>query len=218
MDVFSFPEQVIIMKNTDIRIDQYILNSQPFAQEILNHLRFVIHNSCPEVKETMKWSMPFFEYSDANLCSMAAFKQHCAFGFWLASKMTDPKGHLKTGTERTAMGHLGRITSLKDLPNDKILKQYIKEAMQLIDQGEKLNRPVPVKSSKELSIPVDFKKALVQNKKAGSTFKIFSYSQQKEYINWITEAKTEPTRQKRIDTSIEWLSQGKIRNWKYVKK
>ena len=204
------------MAKTDKRIELYIGKAQPFAQPILIHILELVHKTCPEAEETFKWSFPCFMYKGSILCSMAAFKQHCAFGFWLESKMKDPHKVLSRGKKRESMGHLGRLTSVKDLPSDKILSAYIKEAMTLIDKGVKLTK-APVKAQSPLKIPAYFKTAIGKNKKALNTFENFSYSNKKEYVLWVTEAKTEETRNSRLKTAIEWMAEGKIRNWKYMK-
>lgn len=204
------------MNNKDKRIDDYISKSADFAKPVLEHLRELIHKACPEVQETMKWSFPHFDYQNEMMCSMAAFKHHCAFGFWKASIMKDPEKIL-TLKERDAMGHLGQIRSLQDLPSDKILIRYIKEAVKLNKEGVKLPSKVKSSESKTIEVPDYFKNILRKNKKAEKTFEEFSYSHKKEYVQWITEAKTEETREKRINTAIEWLSEGKKRNWKYEK-
>ena len=197
------------MPSTDPRIDAYIEKSADFAQPVLTHLRKLIHKACPDVVETVKWSMPSFEYKGI-LCGFAAFKQHATFGFWKQSLMeTDAFSNNKT-----AMGSFGRITSLKDLPSDKVMIGLIHQAMELNEKGIKVpKKPAPAR--KELVVPDDLKKALAKNKKAKTQFDKFSYSHRKEYVEWITEAKTEPTRNKRLDTTLEWLSEGKSRNWKY---
>ncbi len=200
----------------DKRIDAYIANAQPFAQPILSHLRELIHAACPGVEETMKWSFPHFMYNGAILCSMASFKQHMAFGFWKASIMDDPHGIL-TITEREAMGHMGQIRSLKDLPKDKILKDYIKQAARLNEQGIKVEKVKPA-PKKELEVPDYFLKAIKKNKAAHKTFEAFSTTNKREYVEWITEAKSDDTREKRLAQSVEWMAEGKIRNWKYLKK
>jgi uncharacterized protein YdeI (YjbR/CyaY-like superfamily) len=199
------------MGKRDKRIDNYIMKSADFAVPILNHLRELIHAACPEVEETMKWSFPHFDYKGV-MCSMASFKQHCAFGFWKASLMKD-KTLVENAKSETAMGHLGRITSLKDLPSDRKMMTYIKEAMKLNEAGVKVEKPRMVK--KEISVPDYFAKALSKNKKAGKVFNDFSPSHRREYLEWITEAKTEATREKRMTTTLEWLEEGKARNWKY---
>lgn len=206
------------MAITDKRVELYISKSAPFAQDILWHLLRVVHETCPDAEETMKWSFPCFMYKGSILCSIAAFKHHCAFGFWLESKMKDPKKILSRGKGKDGMGSLGKLTSVKDLPSDKILKAYIKEAMTLIDKGEKLNKKPDAKQAKPLEIPDYFRKALHKNKKALNTFENFSPGNKKEYVLWVTEAKTEETRNRRLETAIEWMSEGKIRNWKYIKK
>lgn len=194
----------------DARVDAFIAQSAPFAQPILKHLRKLVHSTCPEVTETIKWGMPFFDYK-GPFCHMAAFKAHCAFGFWKTKILQDPKGILS----RESMGSLGKITSLDDLPADKVLSQYILAAKKLNDEKvpKPLNRMMAVK--KALDIPDYFQKALQKNKKAAKVFEDFPYSHKKEYLEWITEAKTELTRQKRMATTLEWLVEGKSRNWKY---
>jgi uncharacterized protein YdeI (YjbR/CyaY-like superfamily) len=147
------------------------------------------------------------------MCSMAAFKQHCAFGFWKASLMKDPI-LVENAKSESAMGHLGRISSLKDLPPDKKIIGYIKEAMTLTDKGIKL--PAKAKAEKkDLDVPDYFLAALNKNKKAKLTFDNYAYSHKKEYLEWVTEAKTEATRNKRLETAMEWMAEGKSRHWKY---
>jgi uncharacterized protein YdeI (YjbR/CyaY-like superfamily) len=202
----------------DPRIDAYIGKSADFARPILEHLRELIHITCPDVVENIKWGFPHFEYK-GMFCGMAAFKQHCAFDFWKAAIMKDPYGFLIT-SDKDAMGHLGRITSLSDLPPRKHLVAYLKQAMDLNDRGVSLAtvRKAGNKAKKKLKVPDEILRALKKNKKARDTFEKFSYSHKKEYIEWITEAKTEETRSKRISTMLEWLSEGKPRNWKYMRK
>lgn len=205
------------MNHTDPRLDAYILKSATFAVPILEYLRSVVHMACPDVKETMKWSFPHFEYRGAILCSMASFKQHCAFGFWLGSKLSDPHHLLATGDEKTSMGQLGKIARLEDLPSEEHLTGFIREAMELIDNGVKQKKEVKPIEVKELFVPEYFQEALEGNKDALATFSAFSYSQKKDYVDWVADAKTDATREKRMATSVEWLSEGKIRFWKYAR-
>ena len=198
-------------------IDNYIAKSADFAKPILDHIRALVHTACPAVEEKMKWSFPHFDYKGEMMCSMAAFKQHAAFGFWKASLIKDPV-LTATAKSEVAMGHLGKLTSLKDLPPDKKILAWIKEAMVLNDKGIKLlAKPRPVEN-KELIVPDYFTRAIAKNKKAKQTFENFPYSQKKEYVNWVTEAKTAETKTKRLTSAIEMLAEGKIRNWKYAKK
>ena len=199
----------------DKRIDDYIAKSPDFAKPILNHLRKIIHVACPQVEETIKWGFPHFGYK-GMMCSMAAFKQHCAFGFWKAALMKDADKMLDN--QGQAMGHAGKIKSLKDLPSDKILISWVKEAMKLNDEGIKLPERKKQESKPEVIVPDALKKELVKHKKASDTFSNFSPSHKREYIEWIEEAKTEVTKSKRILTTVEWLSEGKTRMWKYAKK
>ena len=203
------------MGNRDPRIDAYISNAAPFAQPILIHLRELVHATCPSVEETWKWSFPHFDYKGSILCSMAAFKQHCAFGFFKASLLSDSHGILNI-IGKTAMGQLGQIRDLKDLPKDKILKEYIKEAMKLNDAGVKNSKPKVPKTT-ELDTPDYLVKALKKNKTAYAAFEAFPPGKRKEYIEWLEGAKTEVTRDKRLATAIEYISEGKGLNWKYQK-
>lgn len=201
---------------TDPRVDAYIAGAAEFARPILQHLRSLVHKACPGVKETMKWSFPNFEYHGAILCNMAAFKEHCSFGFWKASLMKDPEGILLRKEDKNGMGHFDKIVSRKDLPTDRILLAYIRQAAQLNEEGVKVPRPRAA-PKKELPIPPALAAALKKNKTAQSTFDAFPPSHRREYIEWITEAKTEETRDRRIATTLEWLIEGKSRNWKYKK-
>lgn len=198
----------------DKRIDNYIAKSADFAKPILNHLRKLIHTACPDVEEAIKWGFPHYDYNGI-MCSTAAFKSHCAFNFWKASLMKDAK--LFTENNKSSMGHYGKISSLKDLPSDKIIIARIKEAMQLNDDGIKLPERNKAEN-KDVVVPDLFEKELKKNKQAATVFNNFSSSQKREYTDWISDAKTEETRNKRIATAVEWISEGKIRNWKYLKK
>lgn len=198
------------MPTINPRIDAYIERSADFARPILEHLRDLVHKACPDVEETWKWSFPHFDYKGV-LCSMAAFKRHASFGFWKQSLMEQAA----FPAEKTAMGSFGRITSLKDLPPDKVMIGLIHQAMELNEKGIRV--PKKPAAMKELIVPDDLVAALAKNKSAREKFDKFSYSHRKEYVEWITEAKTEPTRAKRLATTIEWLSEGKSRNWKYEK-
>jgi uncharacterized protein YdeI (YjbR/CyaY-like superfamily) len=206
------------LSNLDTRVDAYIARAADFAKPILEHLRQVVHEGCPGVQETIKWGVPHFEYKGNILCGIAAFKQHCAFGFWLGANLSDPDKILnKVGA--TSMGNLGPLKTLKDLPPKKILKKYIKEAMVLGETGVK-KEPKKLENAvaKNIKVPPYFLSALKKNKQALAAFKDLSISRRKEYIEWITGAKTEDTRNKRMATSITWLSEGKSLNWKYEKK
>lgn len=199
------------MPTTDPRIDAYIAKSADFAQPILEHLRAVVHAACPEVEETMKWSFPHFMYK-GMMCSMASFKAHCALNFWKAELLM-----AADEVNREAMGHFGKITSVKDLPTKKVLTSYIKQAMKLNDDG--VSAPARAKSAtpRPLEIPDDLNAALDAVPAARKHFNAFSPSKQRDYADWLNEAKTEATRTRRREQAIEWIAEGKSRNWKYEK-
>ena len=203
------------MSITDPRIDAYIENAQPFAKPILIHLREIIHETCPEIEETWKWSFPHFMYKGKILCAFSAFKQHCGFGFWLEKEMNTMK-ELTKGAESTGMFTLGKIRNIDDLPSKVLLKTAIQEAMELTDMGVTLKKAAAEK--KETEVPQYFSDALNENADAKKVFENASPSFRKEYSMWITDAKTEATRNKRIEQALEWISAGKGRNWKYEKR
>lgn len=197
------------MGKRDPRVDAYIARSSDFAKPILNHIRSVVHEACPEVQETVKWGAPFFDYQGV-MCNMAAFKAHCAFGFW--------KGSLVLGNDvkdADAAGQFGRIEKVSDLPPKKVLMGYIRQAMKLNEDGVKPMRTKTGTKKPELDVPDYLRAALKKDKTAQTAFDAFSPSHRREYIEWITDAKTEATRNKRMETALEWIAEGKSRNWKY---
>jgi uncharacterized protein YdeI (YjbR/CyaY-like superfamily) len=188
-------------------VDAYIAKSPDFAKPILIHLRKLAHTACPGIEETLKWRMPHF-VRKGIVFGMGAFKQHCMMHFWNGELVVGKKAH------GGGLGHFGQIKTLSDLPEKKILLAYIKKAVELNENGiKKISQPAP---KKKLVVPADFVAALNKSKKARAAFDNFSYSHKKEYLEWITEAKREETRVKRIRTALEWLAEGKSRNWKYV--
>jgi uncharacterized protein YdeI (YjbR/CyaY-like superfamily) len=201
------------MAHESPEVDAYIANAAVFAQPILRKIRTLFHKACPQIKETIKWGFPHFEHLGL-VGSMAAFKRHATFGFWKASLLSDPHEFFQ-GVGNTSMG-AAKITNVSDLPDDKILLETIREAVALNEQGIKAPAP-PKKPRKELEIPDYLLAALDKNKKARVTFEALAYSHKKEYVEWIAEAKQEVTRAKRLATALEWLSEGKPRNWKYLR-
>ncbi len=203
----------------DPRIDAYIARSADFARPILTYLRQVVSEGCPEAVETLKWRSPSWEYKGL-LCGMAAFKQHCTFGFWKHSLVvpdpppagaTSASGHSKSDE---AMGQFGRITAISDLPSRKVLLGYVRKAAKLNEEGVKVVRPKR-KPTRPLPVPADLAAALKRSRPAAEHFAQFSPSKRKDYIEWLTQARTDETRQRRLATAIAWIAEGKSRNWKY---
>jgi uncharacterized protein YdeI (YjbR/CyaY-like superfamily) len=197
------------MGRRDPRIDAYIAKQKEFAKPILMRLRDVVHTACPDVEETIKWSSPFFDYKGQPMCGMAAFKEHAAFHFW--------KGSLIDGLDsegRGSIGSVGRLTSVKDLPNKKQLTAYIKAAMKLNDEGIVVPKTKTAPKT-EAKVPPELATALAQNRKAQTAFEKFPPSHRREYVEWITEAKRDETKAKRVARAVEWIAEGKSRNWKY---
>jgi hypothetical protein len=198
------------MGKRDPRVDAYIQKSAPFARPILTDIRETVHASCPDVEEAMKWRFPHFLYK-GMLCSMAAFKQHAAFGFW--------KGALVTGSGKgpDAMGQFGRITKRSDLPSKRVLAGFVKKAARLNDEGVTAPR-TSKKAAAPLVIPADVAAALQKAPAARAGFDALSPSHKREYLEWIAEAKGEATRLRRLSQTIAWLTEGKSRNWKYERR
>ena len=191
------------MPKKNPRVDAYIARSADFAKPILNRIRKLVHAACEDVQETIKWNLPFYEYKGILLAT-PAFKRHCALIFW--------KGRLFLGKDQKAT--LRRLTTLSELPGDKILTGYIRKAVALNEAGIKAPRPKP-KDRKAVVVPDYFLAALKKSKKALAVFERFRPSHKREYIEWIVDAKREETRTKRIKAAITLMTQGKSRNWKY---
>jgi uncharacterized protein YdeI (YjbR/CyaY-like superfamily) len=199
------------MANTSPQVDAYIAKSAAFAQPILIKLRALFHRACPGIEEKLKWGVPSFEYK-GMVGGMAAFNKHLTWGLWKAKLLNDPRGILND--HAGSMGG-GKITDVSQLPSDKLILDLIRQAVQLNEQGVKLPRPESKKRPPPKT-PPDLAGALRKNAKASATFEAFSPSHKREYIEWITEAKQDETRQRRLKQAIDWLAQGKPRNWKYM--
>ena len=191
------------------RVDEYIAKAPAFAKPILVEIRERVHAACPDVEETIKWRQPSFEYKGL-MCGMAAFKEHCVFGYWKAPLVlgADAEG-------ANAMGYRDKITSVADLPSKSAFRAHVRKAMELNEAGITLERPVKERKP-EIVVPADLAAAVKKNKKAQATFDQFSPSHRREYIEWVTEAKTDATRANRLQQTVEWLAEGKPRNWKYM--
>ncbi len=198
------------MATKDPRVDAYIEAAADFAKPVLAKLRALVHKACPEVQETIKWKMPVFEYK-GPLCSMAAFKHHCVFGFWKQAILFGPSAISTYGASGAAVIP-AKITGLDDLPSDAAIMALVRQAADLNEAGVRLP---PRKQQQPLEAPVDLAHALKQAKGAAQQFKMMSTACQREYIQWIEEAKRDETRRSRIATAVEWIGQGKARNWKY---
>jgi uncharacterized protein YdeI (YjbR/CyaY-like superfamily) len=190
------------MPTTDQRVDAYIAKAPEYARPILNRIREWVHEGAPACEETLKWNSPTF-VQNGILCGMAAFKQHCIVGFW--------KGSLVGANIRD------KLTSVDDLPPKPDFLRSVRRAVELNESGVKVVR-APAKPKKPLAMPADFRRALARSAKARATWQSFSPSHQREYLEWILDAKQEETRSRRIGQAVEWISEGKPRNWKYLKK
>lgn len=198
------------MPATDPRIDAYIAKAAPFAQPILNHVRELIHRVLPEVEEGIKWGMPAFMIGGKNVAGLAAFKAHCAV-------MIHGEGRL--GAEESkgeGMGGYGKVAALSDLPGDDVLEAALKEAARRVATSGTARKPAAKKPPKaEIAMPEDFAAALAAAPAAKATLDAFAPGQRRDYLEWITTAKQAATREKRIAQAIEWLAEGKKRNWRY---
>jgi len=203
------------MSKFNPQFDEYIEKSADFAKPIMEYLRQIIHETCPEVEEIIKWGNPHFDYKDDMMCILAGYKNHCSFSLYKAELMSDTKiiESVKAGQK---MGYMDKIKSLSDLPAREILVAYIEEAMVLNENGVKKAKPVSEKP-KVIEVPDYFSEKLATNPLAKEIFESKSSSFRKDYLVWITDAKTETTRQKRMEQSLEWIAEGKGRFWQYEK-
>ena len=199
------------MAARDPRVDAYIAKARPFAKPILTAIRKAVHAGCPGVTETIKWSVPAFDYK-GPMCGMASFKAHCLWGFWKAALMTS----VPADNAARAMGGFGRFESLDQLPSERAMVRMVKEAAALNDKGVKV--PRAVKARAPLRAPAEMLAAIKKNRKAQQTYDAFSPSAKRDYIEWITGAKSDDTRARRLETAVQWMSEGKSRNWKYVRR
>ena len=197
--------------HTDPRVDDYIARSAPFARPILKKIRAAVHAGCPDVEETMKWSFPHFMHQGI-LCSMASFKAHCAFGFWKEQLMTGT-----AGAKGTVAPKFGRVTSVKDLPSKAAFVRLVREAVRLNEDGVKPPSRSKADPSRSVRAPADLLAALRNHPSARAAYDAMSPSHKREYIEWITEAKRDETRKRRVAAAVEWMAEGKIRDWRYVR-
>ena len=201
------------MKNANPRVDEYIAKAQPFARPIMERVRKAFHAGCPDLDEKLKWGVPSFEHN-GMLGGMAAFKQHVGFGFWKAALMDDPAGLL--GDDPKASPMRVKIRDVQELPTQRVLVGYVKQAVKLNADGAKVPRPKATKKSKaDLDVPKYFLAAVKANGDAHATWKGFSYTNQTDYLEWVTGAKRDATRDKRLAQAVDWMAEGKSRNWKY---
>jgi uncharacterized protein YdeI (YjbR/CyaY-like superfamily) len=196
----------------DPRVDAFIAKAAPFARPVLKHLRAIVHATCPDASETIKWGFPAYDFK-GPLCGFAAFKEHCTFGMWkykLIPGLAEPE-------ENDGMGQFGRITRLSDLPAKRTIARYLTLAMRLNDDGVKVPRK-PRAEKPEAKAPADLLAALAKNKRARAHYDAFPPGQRREYVAWIEEAKRPATRAGRIETAVAWMAEGKYRNWKYERR
>jgi hypothetical protein len=196
----------------DPRVDAYIARSPDFARPILVHIRALVHAACPAVVETIKWGMPYFEHRGV-LCSMASFRAHCAFGFW----HPDMRAATEGAKAAQAMGQFGRIAKISDLPRDAAFKALVRKAVQLNEWGVKPRRAAKADERTPVVVPEDLAAALAQHGGARATFEGFSDGRKREYVDWIVESRRDETRRKRLATAIEWMAEGKEKEWRYRK-
>jgi uncharacterized protein YdeI (YjbR/CyaY-like superfamily) len=194
-------------------VDAYIEKASDFARPILEKLRSAFHKGSPQLEETIKWGVPHFEYKGI-VGGMAAFKKHVAFGFWKSKLMDDPEGLFDRGPRASMCS--ARVEDVNNIPSQKILVDYVRRAVQLNEEGTQLPTQPKRKGPIRVVVPPDLKAALAKSKRAAKAFDALAPSYRRDYVEWLTEAKTEKTRAKRLATAMEWISEGKPRNWKYM--
>lgn len=195
------------------KVDAYIAKSPDYARPILVHIRELVHRAAPELTEMIKWGFPFFDYK-GPVCQIAAFKRHCAFGFWKERMLQDPKAYLKIDGEVSSAGSFGSILSISDLPPEEVIIDFIHQAIAINEKGIKVEKK-PTAPKPEIAMSPEFESALNNSLAAKDQYEKFSPSSKREYLEWFADAKTDATRTKRIEQALEWIVEGKTRNWKY---
>lgn len=215
MDAWTAVDTLPWMGQKSREVDLYIEKSAPFAQPILRKLRTLFHKADARIEEKLKWGVPSFEYKGI-VGGVAAFKKHVAWGLWKGSLLKAPAGAI----QRDASSHMsgGSPRTLAELPDDAVLIDLIQQAVDLNDRGVKLSKRSNPTKKPPLKTPPDLAAALKKNPKARATYEAFSPSHKREYVEWITEAKQDATRARRLAQAVEWLAEGKSRNWKYERK
>ena len=198
-----------MMGKKDPRVDAYIAAAADFARPVLVRVRRLVHRACPGVEETIKWGFPHFDYKGV-LCGIAAFREHCALGFWKGKLIVD----LDSKRSAEAMGQFGRLRSVVDLPGEERMLAMIREAARLNDEGVRVERK-PRPRRKALRTPPDLASALRRNVRAKAAFGAFTPGKRRDYVEWLSEAKTDETRRRGLATAVAWIAEGKVRNWKY---
>jgi uncharacterized protein YdeI (YjbR/CyaY-like superfamily) len=201
------------MKNP--AVDAYVAKSADFARPILKRLRELMHKADPNIAETIKWGVPHFEH-EGIVASMAAFKQHVAFGFWneklLREQLGRDAGRMFPRDAEKGMG--GRkVRALAELPPAALIVRTAKAAVALNDAGLRPKRVLKRKPPPKA--PPDLVAALKRNAKARATYGRLTPGQQREYVEWLVEAKQAATRERRLAQAVKWLAEGKQRYWKY---
>ena len=199
------------MPTKDKRVDAYIAKAQPHAKPVLTKIREMVHEGAPDCEEDIKWGAPAF-VQGGILLIMAGFKQHCGVNFWNGSQFIPAARR-----EGEGPGNIGKIYSVDDLPPKKEFLGWVKKAVDAAATGESPIKRRPAKPRKQLEMPDFFLAAIKKNKRALATYEAFSPSKQRDYIEWITDAKTDATRAKRMAQAVEWMAEGKPRMWKYMK-
>lgn len=201
------------MKNP--AVDAYIAKSADFAQPILRHVRKLMHRGYPRIEETIKWGVPAFEHAGI-VAIMAAFKRHVAFGFWheksIRARLGKDADRVFPKDAKLGMGGR-RYLSRGDLPPDATIVRAVKLAVALNASGQKprrVRRPKPPPKA-----PAYLAAALRKNAKARATWARLTPGRQREYVEWLVEAKRAETRERRLGQALAWLAAGKPLHWKY---
>jgi uncharacterized protein YdeI (YjbR/CyaY-like superfamily) len=196
-------------------VDAYIAKSADFAQPILRHLRALMHKGCPRIEETIKWGVPTFE-REGIVAMMAAFKRHVAFGFWSEKLIREKLGRdtARLFPKNAPLGMGGRrYLARAELPPDTAILRAVEVAVALNESGE---RPVRVRKKKPPpKAPPYLLAALKKNAKARATFAKLTPGKQREYVEWLVEARQAATRERRLAQAIKLLAAGRSRYWKY---
>lgn len=198
-----------VNKQASEKISQYIESADVKKKEILQRLRDFLNRDDFGLTEDWKWHAPNFN-SNGMVCWLAFFKSHVGLNFFKGSLIEDLHGLY----DNASMDKGNRIIKYKTINeiNENLLEYYIYEAIKHNKEGAKITS-----KKVEIEVPKDLAKALEKDIMAKDFFTNLAPGYKRDYIDWIISAKQEKTRLKRLETTLEWLGQGKKKNWRYKK-
>lgn len=182
---------------------KYIEQMPDFAQKICKKLRSIILKADPAIREDWKWGPNY--NCNGMVCGYGGFTQHVKFTFFNGSEMKDPK-HIFNHCVNNEFSRSIKYTDVLQI-DEKTLTSYIRESIEINKNGFKR-----IVKNKTVELPEFLEKRIRKNKAAFTFFDNLSYGYKKDYVEWVTTAKREETRDERIEKLIKKCEMGKKMN------